>query len=169
MADRVKRDKVPYNTWADGGFITLTPGNLTDVRAIADQITLISKQFDLKEVAYDAAWSSELIRMLGESGFDMKKFVDYPQSHIRMNSPCQEMMRKVLRQEFAQGNNPVMRWQMSNLRWNTQKGTAFIKPARDRKREKIDGCASLIMALARAIDPDNAIKPKTNFWFVTSK
>jgi phage terminase large subunit-like protein len=61
-----------------------------------------------------------------------------------------------------------MRWQMSNLRWNTQKGTGFIKPARDRKREKIDGCASLVMGLARAIDPDNAIKPKTPFWIATS-
>lgn len=169
VAERVKRDKVPYDTWAENGFITLTPGNLTDVRYIADEITAISKRFDLKEVAYDAAWSSELIRMLGESGFDMKKFVDYPQSHIRMNAPCQELMRKILRQELAQALNPTMRWQMSSLRWNTQKGTGFIKPARDRKREKIDGCASLIMALARAIDPDNAIKPKTNFWVVTSK
>jgi phage terminase large subunit-like protein len=169
VADRVKRDKVQYDTWAANGFITLTPGNLTDVRHIADEITAISKQFDLKEIAYDQAWSSELVRMLAESGFAMNKLVDYPQSHIRMNSPCQELMRKVLRQEFAQANNPTMRWQMSNLRWNTQKGTGFIKPARDRKREKIDGCASLVMALARATDPDNAIKPKTNFWVVTSK
>jgi phage terminase large subunit-like protein len=176
VADRVKRDHVPYDIWAKDGFIVPTydlgdgsPDNMTNVRYIANAITEISKQFDLKEVAYDAAWSSELIRMLGESGFDMKKFVDYPQSPLKMNSPCLEMTRKVLRKEFSHGNNPVMRWQMNNLRWNAQKGTGFLKPARDRKREKIDGCASLIMALARAIAPENAIKPKTNFWVVTSK
>jgi phage terminase large subunit-like protein len=168
VAARVKRDKVPYDLWSDKGFITLTPGNLTDVRFIAEQITEISKQFDVKELAYDEAWSSELIRMLAESGFDMKKFVPFPQTFIRMNSPCQELMRKILRKEFSHDHNPVMRWQMANLRWNTQKGTGFVKPARDSKREKIDGCASLIMALARATDPENTIKPKRQFFVVTS-
>jgi phage terminase large subunit-like protein len=163
----VKRDKVPYSTWAKDGFIVPTPGNLTDVRYIADQITEISKLFELKEIAYDQAWSSELVRMLDEGGFPMRKLVDYPQSHLKMNAPCQELMRKVLRSEFTHAHNPVMRWQMSNLRWNTQRGTGFIKPARDRKREKIDGCASLIMALARATDPENQIKKKT-VWMVSA-
>jgi phage terminase large subunit-like protein len=167
IAERVKRDKVPYSTWAKDGFIVPTPGNLTDVRYIADQITEISKLFELKEIAYDQAWSSELVRMLDEGGFPMRKLVDYPQSHLKMNAPCQELMRKVLRSEFTHAHNPVMRWQMSNLRWNTQRGTGFIKPARDRKREKIDGCASLIMALARATDPENQIKKKT-VWMVSA-
>ncbi len=167
IQERVKRDKVPYDTWAKDGFIVPTPGNLTDVRAIADEIKKISEQFDLKEIAYDQAWSSELVRMLEEQGFKMSKLVDYPQSHLKMNAPCQELMRKVLRAEFAHANNPVMRWQMSNLRWNVQAGTGFVKPARDRKREKIDGAASLIMALARATDPANQIKKKS-FWVVSA-
>jgi phage terminase large subunit-like protein len=169
VAQRVKRDRVPYDVWSEKKFITLTPGNLTDVRYVADQITEIAKQFDLKELAYDDAWSSELIRMLGESGFPMQKFVPFPQNNLRMNGPCVEFMRKVIRQEFAHDNNPVMRWQMANLRWNTNKITGMIRPSRDSKREKIDGCASLIMALARAIDPDNVTKPKREFFVVTSK
>ncbi|HEX3739433.1 MAG TPA: terminase TerL endonuclease subunit [Terriglobales bacterium] len=168
VAARVKRDHVPYDTWSDQGFITLTPGNLTDVRFIAEQIAEINKQFDLKEIAYDDAWSSELVRMLEESGFPMQKFVAFPQSHIRMNGPCQEFMRKVLRRDFTHDRNPVMRWQMASLRWNTQKATSFIKPSRDRKREKIDGPASLIMALARATAPENIAKPKKSFWVVQS-
>ena len=169
IPDRVKRDRVPYDRWADDGFITPTDGNLTDVRFIAEQITEINKLFDLKEVAYDSSWSSELVRMLGESGFPMQKFVAFPQTHVKMNGPCSEFVRKTLRKEFAHDHNPVMRWQVSNLRWNTQKGSNFIRPDRDRKREKIDGCASLIMALARATDPENAIKPKTSFFMVSSE
>jgi phage terminase large subunit-like protein len=169
IAGRVKRDRVPYDVWREQGFITPTPGNLTDVRYIAEQITEINKHFDLREVAYDDAWSSELIRMLGESSFPLDKFVPFPQTHQRMNPPCQELMRKILRQEFSHDRNPVMRWQMANLRWNTQKGSGFIRPSRDRKREKIDGPASLIMALARATAPENQIKPKKQFFVVTSK
>ncbi|MGA9135759.1 MAG: terminase TerL endonuclease subunit, partial [Candidatus Sulfotelmatobacter sp.] len=169
IAGRVKRDRVPYDVWREQGFITPTPGNLTDVRYIAEQITEINKQFDLREVAYDDAWSSELIRMLGESGFPLDKFVPFPQTHQRMNPPCQELMRKILRQEFSHDRNPVMRWQMANLRWNTQKGSGFIRPSRDRKREKVDGAASLVMALARATAPENQAKPKKQFFAVTSK
>lgn len=168
ISDRVKRDHVPYDVWADDGFIVATEGNLTDVRYIAEQLTAISKQFDLKEIYYDDAWSQELIRMLAESGFAMNKLVSYPQSHLKMNPPCHEFMRMVLRKELTHTNNPVMRWQMSNLRWNTQKGTGFIKPSRDRKREKIDGCASAIMAIASATSPDNIPKPKKTFWAVSS-
>jgi phage terminase large subunit-like protein len=168
IAERVKRDKVPYDTWARDGFIVPTPGPLTDARYIADQITQITRQFDLREIAYDQAWSSELVRMLEEQGFRMSQLVDYPQSHLKMNAPCQEMMRKIIRADFSHGSNPVMRWQMSNLRWNTQPGTGFVKPARDRKREKIDGAASLIMALARATDPTNQLKKKT-FYVVSSQ
>ena len=168
VENRVKKDRVPYDVWSEQGFITLTPGNLTDVRFIADEITEINKQFDLGELYYDSAWSSELIRMLGESGFPMQKFVNFPQSHIKMNAPCNEYMRKILRKEIAHDNNPVTRWQTSNLRWNTQKGTGFIKPDRDFKRGKIDGPASMIMALACALSPDNVTKPKNAFWVATS-
>jgi phage terminase large subunit-like protein len=98
----------------------------------------------------------------------MQKFVAFPQTHAKMNGPCSEFIRKALRKEFAHDHNPVMRWQVSNLRWNTQKGSDFVRPDRNRKREKIDGCASLIMALARATDPENAIKPKTSFFMVSS-
>lgn len=169
VAARVKRDRVPYDVWSDQGFITLTPGSLTDVRFIAEQITEINKLFDLRELYYDDAWSSELVRMLGESGFPLNKFVPFPQTPVRMNGPCQELMRKIIRHEFAQDRNPVMRWQMANLRWRTQKTTGFVKPDKDRKREKIDGPTSLIMALACATSPDNAIKPKRELWVVSSK
>lgn len=168
VQDRVKRDKVSYDLWAQDGFIVLTPGNLTDVRFIADELTAISEKFDLKEIYYDESWSHELIRMLGESGFKMSKLVSFPQTPFKMNPACQELMRKVLRKEFAHSGNPVMRWQMNNLRWNTQKGSGFLKPDRDRKREKVDGCSSLLMALASATSDDNMVKPKREFYAVTA-
>jgi phage terminase large subunit-like protein len=168
IADRCNRDHVPYDVWSKDGFIEPTPGDLTDVRYIAEQLAAIEKQFDLKEIAYDSAWSSELIRMLGESEFPMQKLVAHPQTPIKMNPACNDLMLKVLRHEIAHDNNPVMRWQMSNLRWFTQRTAQFIRPNKDRKREKVDGCSALIMALSRAIDPENQIKPKKKFFMVQS-
>jgi phage terminase large subunit-like protein len=166
IAGRVRRDKVPYDLWEQQGFLVTTPGKISDPRAISDQIVAITKMYDLKELYFDSSWSNELVRMLEEAGFPMKKMVDFPQSHQRMNAPCQEWQRKILRQELAHDSNPVSRWQVSNLRWNTQKSTSFIKPDKDRKREKIDFVASCVMALAAAISPDN--RPRPSFFVVTS-
>jgi phage terminase large subunit-like protein len=167
---RKERDRVPYDVWAQQGFITLTPGDMTDVRAICNQMQQIVKQFDVKEVGYDQAYASELIRMLGEEGFPVEKMVQIPQGPLRLNGPCIEFERKVQRHEFAHDLHPVMRWQMSNLRWSVSKtkDTNLKRPDRGRKREKIDGCSALIVALERAISPDNIIKPKKPFFMVQS-
>jgi phage terminase large subunit-like protein len=166
IAARVKRDRVPYDAWRDQGFLTTTEGNMTDPRAIADQMMQIIKDYDLKEIYYDQSWSSELVRMLGEAGFPLNRMVEFPQTHNRMNAPCNEWSRKILRQELSHDNNPVSNWQVSNLRWNVQKNTNFIRVDRDRKREKVDFCSSSIMALAAAISPDN--RPRPSFFVVTS-
>ena len=125
IEDRVRRDRVPYDRWNEDGFLTATPGNLTDVRFIADELLKINEMFDVREIDYDEAWSSELIRMLEEAGFPIGKLKSHPQSHLKMNAPFQELLRKILRQEIAHDNDPVARWQVSNLRLNTQKGTGF--------------------------------------------
>ena len=173
IPDRIKRDQSPYDMWAKQGFLTLTsgdPADVTDVNAVADTIIELGQKFDIKQVFYDPAWSFELVRKLADKAPAMyEKFLDFKQNYIRMNGPCIEFMRKVMRAEFAHANNPIMRVQMRNLRWAHQRNTDFIMPARNRnkKSEKIDGCAALIMALACATSPDNIIKPKKDFWVKT--
>jgi phage terminase large subunit-like protein len=170
VAGRVKRDRVPYDTWSQQGFITLTPGNLTDVRFICTQMQEIVKMFDVKEIGYDQAYSSELIRMLGEEGFPVEKMTEVGQGPLRLNGPCIEFERKVQRHEFAHDLHPVMRWQVENLRWSVSKSkdSTLKRPDKGRKREKVDGCSALIIALERAICPDNIIKPKKPFFMVQS-
>lgn len=165
---RVKADRVPYDRWNEDGFLKATGGDITDVRAIAQDIVQLSKDYQIKELAYDRSFSEELIRALGEEGFPMHNWVQFPQSHLKMSGPSNEFMRKVLRKDFAHDADPVLRWQISNLRWNTQKKNSFIKPDKDRRREKNDACVALIMALGRASDPQNLIKPKQKFFLVTS-
>jgi phage terminase large subunit-like protein len=62
-----------------------------------------------------------------------------------------------------------MRWQMGNLKWNTQHGTNFIKPDKLRDRDKIDGCTALVQALGRSMAEENLVKVKKPFFVVTSK
>jgi phage terminase large subunit-like protein len=169
VAERVKRDRVRYDLWAEKKHIVLTPGRSTDVEYIADQILEIEKKFELRAGFFDRAYSGELVRKLVEKGFKVDKFSEYQNSPLKMNAPCIEFSRMVDRGDFSHCNNPVMRWQMLNLKWKATGGkeSPFIMPRRGVKREKIDGCSSLIMGLACATSPDNQIKPKRNLWVVT--
>jgi phage terminase large subunit-like protein len=163
---RVKQDRVPYDRWYEDGFLKATDGDITDVRTIAQDIVQLSKTYNIKELAYDRSFSEELIRMLSEEGFPMHNWIQTPQSHLKLSGPSNEFMRKVGRKEFAHDADPVLRWQVANLRWKYS--GSFIKPDKDRRREKNDACVALIMALERASSPDNLIKPKQKLFMVTS-
>jgi phage terminase large subunit-like protein len=167
IEQRVKADRVPYDRWHEDGFLKATEGNITDVRVIAQDIIKLSKEYKIKEFVYDRSYSEELIRMLGEEGFNLTNWEQFPQSHLKMNGPSNELMRKIARKEIAHDADPVLRWQIGNLRWNTMKSTGFIKPDKDRRREKNDACVALIMALGSASDPKNLIKPKRTFSYVS--
>jgi phage terminase large subunit-like protein len=167
IGQRVKADRVPYDRWHEDGFLKATEGSITDVRVIAQEIVKLSRDYRIKELAYDRAFSEELIRMLGEEGFNLSNWVQYPQTHIKMNGPSNELMRKVSRKDIAHDADPVLRWQIANLRWNTMKSTGYIKPDKDRRREKNDACVALIMALGRASDPENLIKPQRKFFCIS--
>lgn len=166
IEDRVKRDRVPYDRWHELGFLKATGGDITDVRTIARDIVQISKDYDIQQLAYDRNFSEELVRMLEEEGYDMERWVQFPQSALKMNSPSQELMRKILRKELTHDADPVARWQISNLRWATVPATGFIRPSKDRIREKVDYCSALIMAIGVAAE---APAPPPELWVVTSQ
>jgi phage terminase large subunit-like protein len=163
---RAKQDRVPYDRWYEDGFLKATDGDITDVRTIAQDIVQLSKDYNIKQLAYDRSFSEELIRMLSEEGFSLNTWQQTPQSHLKLSGPSNEFMRKVGRKEFAHDADPVLRWQVANLRWKYS--GSFIKPDKDRRREKNDACVALIMALERASDPTNLMKPKRPFWYATT-
>lgn len=164
LDERIKLEKLPYDSWKKDGFLKVTPGDITDVRTIAQDIVKLSKDYQIKEMAYDRAFSEELIRMLAEEGFPMDTWEQHSQQAWKMSSPFNELLRKITNKEFAHDANPVMRSQFVNLRSKTVGD--FIRPTKDRKRDRIDSCVAMILALSRATDPTNLLKPKQKFVYI---
>lgn len=168
IAQRVKKDRVPYDIWAEQGFLVKTPGDYIDHRYIAKAIMDIDKQFDLVKIAYDESHCAALWGVLEEEGFPADKGVGFPQRPVKMSAPCRDWTLKVLRKEIAHDHNPVLRWQVGNLRWKHYPVGNLIMPDKGKAREKIDGCVAMIMAFALASDPQYAPKPKKKFFLVSS-
>jgi len=164
IRDRVDRHQVPYDLWRDAGFLITTPGKVTDFDFIAGTILDLSKRFDLRELAYDPALSSGLIKKVLEGGFKKDRVVKFAQTMLNYAAPCGDFVRTIARRELSHDADPVLRWQASNLRW-IKNHTGLFMPDKLKSIEKIDGVVAAIMAYGRATHPDNAKllrKPKVS-------
>ena len=161
IESRVERDRVPYDLWRDQGFLYVTPGKTTDFQWICDRIMEIDKLYDLRELAYDPALASGLVKLLLTSGFKKDKVIKYAQTLLNYAAPSGDFTRTVMRCELEHDADPVLRWHITNLRW-MKNSTGLIMPDKAKSIEKIDGAAAAIMGYGRATHPDNAklLKPK---------
>lgn len=158
---RVERDRVPYDLWRDQGFLYVTPGKTTDFDWISDRILELDKLFDMRELTYDPALASGLVKTLLTKGFKPAKIVKFAQTAMNYAAPCGDFTRTVLRQELQHDGDPVLRWHITNLRWK-ENYTGLIMPDKEKSVEKIDGAVASIMGYGRGTHPDNAklLKPK---------
>jgi phage terminase large subunit-like protein len=164
ITERVRKHQVPYDVWRDQGFLNTTPGKVTDYDYIVDRIMSIAADYDLRELAYDPALASGLIKKLLEKGFqkkDKREVVKFAQTMLNYAAPCGDFVRSIARREVAHDGDPVLQWQVTNLRW-IKNHTGLFMPDKLKSIEKIDGVVAAIMAYGRANHPDNAklLKPK---------
>ena len=144
MRERSRNDKVPYETWARDGYIITTPGNVIDYDYIEAQIKKDCEKFNVKEIAYDKWNSSQLVTNLDNEG--ISQMIAIPQGY-GLGNGLREIETLTLGKKLNHGNNPVLKWMVSNV--VIQKNLDDkIKIAKDKCTEKIDGVASLSMALA---------------------
>ncbi len=149
LRERERRDKVPYQLWADQGFLTLTPGNVIDYAYIEAQILKDAETYDLRDTAGDPYNAKQTILRLQDAGIPWSAF---GQGYLSMSGPAKDFEKRVLNQEINHLNNPVLRWMVSCTEViNDHAGN--IKPVKPDQRytgKRIDGVVASIMALDRA-------------------
>src|SRR3990172_3378281 len=153
MAERVRKDKVPYDVWIRQGFITVTPVNIIDYAFILYQIRRDREAYHVAELAFDRWGSSKITTDLQDLGFQLegdKSLVQFGQGYASMNAPTKEVEKMVLAGELAHGNNPVLSWMVSNVAIKMDPA-GNVKPDKGKSTERIDGAVALIMAVGRAM------------------
>lgn len=147
MRIRVRRDHVPYDVWAQQGFLETTEGNVIHYGFIEKYIDDLGKQFHIKEIAFDRWGAVQMVQNLEGLGF---KVVPFGQGFRDMSPPSKRLMELVLEKRFSHGGHPVLRWMMDNI-FIRQDPAGNIKPDKEKSSEKIDGAVATVMALDRAI------------------
>ena len=72
-----------------------------------------------------------------------------------MAAPTRELEKLIVSHKLAHGGNPVTRWMAANVAV-AQDPAGNLKPAKDKSTERIDGIVALIMAIGRAMLPQEA-------------
>ncbi len=140
---RVKRDRVPYDVWNRQGLFELTEGNVIDYGFIRKKILELADMYDFREIAFDRWNAQDIVTRLQDDGFTMVKF---GQGFESMNAPTKRLMELVLSRQLRHGGHPVLRWNMSNVMVRMDPA-GFIKPDKEKSREKIDGTLGTIMGI----------------------
>lgn len=162
IADRSRKDRVPYDVWARDGHLIVTPGRSIDYAWIASQIRESMERFDLKAIAFDRFRIKDLLRELSDVGISTEivpagkepegspdlVLVPHGQGYVDMSPAVQNLETEILNKALRVHSNPVMRMCALNA-------VCTSDPAGNRKFDKrpgkstgrIDGIVALAMAM----------------------
>jgi len=146
MTERSRIDRVPYDLWAEQGYIQATEGNVIDYRAIMATLDELAQAYNIREIGFDRWGATQLIQDMQEGGLEV---VPIGQGFASMSAPTKELLNVVLGRRLRHGAHPVLRWMADNMVVSTDPA-GNIKPNKAKSSEKIDGMVALIMGLDRA-------------------
>jgi phage terminase large subunit-like protein len=166
LAERCRRDRVPYDQWSEAGFITLTEGDVVDYDVIRRQITgeapgadaeflaksraaAIVNQVQLLALARDRWNATQLTTQLMGDGVEIR---DFGQGYASMSAASKEFEKLVVEGTLNHGGNPVLDWmaRVVSVKTDGADNIKPVKPDRRRSAKRIDGIVATIMALGLA-------------------
>lgn len=143
---RADRDGVPYVQWREDGYLTATPGDVIDYRAVADHIRHLAASFNVQEIAFDPAYAAPVMLPLGEEGLPVMTM----QQGWKTQSPALNTLeRAIIGGHFLHNANPILRWNFANVKIHTDSaGNRTMHKGKSTGR--IDGAVAAWMAVSRA-------------------
>lgn len=131
--------------WVRRGWVTVTPGNVTDYDFIRQRINADAEKYAIKSLGFDPWNSTHLTNQLTEDGLVMEKV---RQGAVTLSAPLKELKRMTMADPplIDHRGDPVLRWMISCLVPYVD-AAGNVKPDKQRSRGKIDGVSALVTAL----------------------
>jgi phage terminase large subunit-like protein len=148
IAERVERDRVPYDRWAKDGWIETTVGRATDRLSIAKRLADIRQLYDVQGIAFDRWRFEDLAKLLSDEGIELplSEFVPGFRSYA---AAVDAFERAVLDRRMQHNGSPILKWQAGNVVIETD-AAGNRKPTKSKSLDRIDGIVSAVMACGLA-------------------
>ena len=145
IEQRVKEDKIPYDKWAQRGLLTLCEGNKVNYSDVTAWFVRMYQEYGIRPlwIGYDP-WNSQYwIEEMKNMGFNM---VVVRQGAQTLSQPMKEMGADLCAKKINYGNNPVLKWNLTNVSIKVDEN-GNIRPIKGQSnRQRIDGAVSLLIA-----------------------
>jgi phage terminase large subunit-like protein len=141
-----------YQGWVLEGYLTETPGDVTDFLIIKAGIVADLAKYRLRDVAFDPWQSAQMAQELSEHhGINM---VEIRATVANFSQPMKEFESLVLAGRLHHDGNPVFRWMVSNVVCRRD-ANDNVFPRKGAPQNKIDGAVASFMGLSRALTEDD--------------
>jgi phage terminase large subunit-like protein len=149
---RENKDRVPYTTWAERGFLCAVPGKSIDYRYVVDRLGELSATYDYQSTAYDRWRINDLQREIDNAGV-MLTLSEHGQGFKDMAPAIDILEKLIIGGNIRIQNNPILRWNASaaDLDIDAAGGRKFTKK---KSTGRIDGLVALVMAIHQAVSSE---------------
>jgi len=170
LAERARKDRVPYDTWKQQGYLSTTPGKAVEYEYIAVYLAELFDEKDVRKIGFDA-WNMKHLRPwlvragMSEALID-DRFVEFRQGYQSMTPALRTLESLLLSEKLMHGNHPILTMCAANAVVKTDEA-GNRKLDKKRSRGRIDGMVALAMAAAGAFEDLNERRvfsaPKQSF------
>jgi phage terminase large subunit-like protein len=111
LAEKSRKDRVPYDLWARQGVLSTTPGRAIEYEFVAEALRGVFDRCDVQKIAFDRALFEHLKPWLVKANFseaELDKFVPYGQGTLSMTPALRELETRLLGRQLRHGNNPIL-------------------------------------------------------------
>ena len=169
-ADRkTKSEDVPFNKWAQQGWLTILPDKIVDPIAIGEYLLMEMLLYSVRSLAYDAYRIGKVITGLENDGRLTVPALDIPNTAPSLNEASCYLSDLIMTNKLFILADPLLRYAADNVSC-VSNHSGLIKPDKSSKTLKIDPIVAGIYALdcmlreeaeqQQAIIPFETVKPQ---------
>ena len=135
LMERMRTDKMPYDSWVERGFITVTDTPIVDQEQVINYVINTCKENDweINTLCFDPANASKIMLDLSDRGYEVAEVY---QSHKSLNESTAGFREQVYLGNIYYLKNPVLTYAMGNAVIRTSNG--LIKIDKDATTKRID-------------------------------
>lgn len=145
---RLENNKAPVLEWVKAGYITATPGPVTDQDALKQDIINAWDRYTIIASPWDRSYAAKLITELDDYGIPVEKF---PQTFARMDNAVRETESLIRTKRIRHDGHPVMRWMMTNVSVVENAGEQRKLHKGGRTYNRADGPVAMVMGVLTAL------------------
>ena len=147
LAEKSRKDRVPYDLWAKQGHLNTTPGRAIEYEFVAEFLRGLFDRCDVQKIAFDRYHMVHLTPWLVKAGFtprELEKFIPFGQGTASMTPALRALEVKLLEKQLRHSNHPILEMCAKNA---TVVGDSGARKFDKRKAtRRIDGMVALAMA-----------------------